>query len=57
VGKDGPRVNPATVLKDAASAYKVNTDAIAAKVRHEFAAKEKARKTPQSVSKSAKKAA
>ena len=32
--------NPTTVLKDAASAYKVDTEAIAAKVRQEFAAKE-----------------
>ena len=31
------RSNPATVLRDAASAYKVDTDAIAAKVRQEFA--------------------
>jgi ParB family chromosome partitioning protein len=51
------RGNPATVLKDAASAYKVDTDAIAAKVRQEFAAKEKAKKMPQSAAKSAKKAA
>ncbi len=34
-----PRGNPGTVLKDAA-AYKVDTDAILAKVRQEFAAKE-----------------
>jgi hypothetical protein len=34
------RGNPATVLRDAATAYKVNTDAIAAKVKQEFAAKE-----------------
>jgi ParB family transcriptional regulator, chromosome partitioning protein len=37
------RGNPATVLKDAASAYKVDTDAITAKVKQEFAAKEKAK--------------
>jgi ParB family transcriptional regulator, chromosome partitioning protein len=38
------------VLRTAAQAYKVDTDAIALKVKHEFAAKEKARtetkKTP-----------
>lgn len=51
------RGNPATVLKDAASAYKVDTDAIAAKVRQEFAAKEKAKKVPQPATKAANKAA
>jgi ParB family transcriptional regulator, chromosome partitioning protein len=51
------RGNPATVLKDAASAYKVDTDAITAKVKQEFAAKEKAKKVPQSPAKAAKTAA
>jgi ParB family chromosome partitioning protein len=51
------RGNPATALKDAASAYKVDTDAIAAKVRQEFAAKEKAKKVPQPAAKTAKTAA
>ena len=51
------RGNPATVLKDAASAYKVDTDAITAKVKQEFAAKEKAKKVPQTAAKTAKKAA
>jgi ParB family chromosome partitioning protein len=51
------RTNPASVLRDAASAYKVDTDAIALKVKQEFAAKEKAKKSPQSTSKPAKKAA
>ncbi len=51
------RGNPATVLKDAASAYKVDTDAIATKVKQEFAAKEKAKKTPPPTTKTAKKAA
>lgn len=51
------RGNPATILKDAASAYKVDTDAIAAKVKQEFAAKEKAKKTAQAVTKAAKKVA
>jgi ParB family transcriptional regulator, chromosome partitioning protein len=37
------RSNAPAVLKDAAAAYKVDTDAIAAKVKQEFAAKEKAR--------------
>jgi ParB family chromosome partitioning protein len=35
------------VLRAAAQAYKVDTDAIALKVKQEFAAKEKARKAPQ----------
>jgi ParB family chromosome partitioning protein len=51
------RGNPATVLKDAASAYKVDTDAIAAKLRQEFAAKEKAKKVPQRATKAAKRVA
>jgi hypothetical protein len=51
------RGNPSIVLKDAASAYKVDTDAIAGKVKQEFTAKEKAKKTPQSAVKAAKKAA
>lgn len=51
------RSNPAAALKDAATAYKVDTDAIARKVRQEFTAKERARKTAQPASKSAKKAA
>ena len=38
------RSNPTTVLRDAASAYKVDTEAIVAKVRQEFVAKEKAKK-------------
>jgi ParB family transcriptional regulator, chromosome partitioning protein len=51
------RGNPTNVLKDAATAYKVDTDAISTKVRQEFAAKEKAKKTPQPANKMAKKAA
>ncbi|TCK71858.1 hypothetical protein C7378_2479, partial [Acidipila rosea] len=51
------RGNPSTILKDAATAYKVDTDAIAAKVKQEFAAKEKAKKAPQPTPKAAKKAA
>jgi ParB family chromosome partitioning protein len=51
------RGNPAAVLKDAATAYKVDTDAITAKVKQEFAAKEKAKKTTQPATKAAKKAA
>ncbi|MBB6144092.1 hypothetical protein HNQ77_002044 [Silvibacterium bohemicum] len=51
------RGNPSVVLKDAATAYKVDTDAIAAKVRQEFAAKDKAKKTPQPTAKTAKKVA
>lgn len=34
------RGNPSAVLKDAANAYNVDTDAIAAKVKQEFAAKD-----------------
>jgi ParB family chromosome partitioning protein len=45
------------VLKDAATAYKVDTDAITAKVKQEFAAKEKAKKAPQPAPKTNKKAA
>ena len=38
------RTNPAVVLRDAAAIYKVDTNAIALKVKQEFAAKEKAKK-------------
>ncbi|HZY74194.1 MAG TPA: hypothetical protein VFE22_13895 [Edaphobacter sp.] len=38
------RTNPATVLRDAARAHKVDTDAIALKGKGESAAKEQARK-------------
>jgi ParB family chromosome partitioning protein len=38
------RGNPAALLKDAATAYKVDTDAITAKVKQEFVAKDKAKK-------------
>ncbi len=51
------RGNPASVLMDAASAYKVDTEAIAAKVKQEFTAKEKAKKTAQPGPKAAKKVA
>ena len=51
------RGNPTAVLRDAANAYKVDTEGIANKVRQEFAAKEKAKKTPQPTTKTAKKAA
>ncbi len=37
------RSNASSVLKEAAAVYKVDTDAIATKVKQEFAAKEKAR--------------
>jgi len=50
------RGNPSTILKEAAAAYKVDTDAIAAKVRQEFTTKEKA-KTAQAAAKAPKKAA
>jgi ParB family transcriptional regulator, chromosome partitioning protein len=51
------RGNATTILRDAATAYKVETDAIAAKVRQEFAAKEKTKKAQQAAAKSATKAA
>jgi ParB family chromosome partitioning protein len=51
------RTNPATVLRDAATAYKVNTDAIALKVKQEFTAKEKTKKAPQPAKNTAKRAA
>ena len=51
------RANTATVLRDAASVYKVDTETITAKVKQEFAAKEKARKTAQGTQKPGKKAA
>jgi ParB family transcriptional regulator, chromosome partitioning protein len=37
------RTNPAVILREAASTYKVDTDAIALKVKQEFAAKAKAK--------------
>jgi ParB family chromosome partitioning protein len=51
------RGNPATILKDAASVYKVDTEAIVSKVKQEFAAKEKAKKTLRPAAKIVKKAA
>ena len=51
------RGNPTVILKEAATAYKVDTEAIALKVKQEFTAKEKARKTPQAAAKPTKKAA
>jgi len=48
------RGNAPAVLKEAAAVYKVDTDAIAAKVRQEFAAKEKAVKKPSVKAVSAK---
>jgi ParB family chromosome partitioning protein len=51
------RHNPAQVLTEAATVYKVDTDAIALKVKQDFATKEKARKTAQPAAKVAKKAA
>ena len=51
------RGNPTVILKEAATAYKVDTEAIAVKVKQEFAAKEKAKKVPNLVTKTAKRAA
>ncbi len=50
------RGNSAQVLRDAATAYKVDTDAIAAKVKQEFAAKEKAKEGKKTAPKSRAKA-
>ncbi len=50
------RTNPAVVLRDAAAIYKVDTDAIALKVKREFAVKEKARNTGKSTPPAAAKA-
>jgi hypothetical protein len=43
------RGNATAILKDAANAYKVDTEAIATKVKQEFAAKVKAKKAAQPV--------
>jgi ParB family chromosome partitioning protein len=51
------RGNPTAVLRDAATAYKVDTEAIAAKIKQEFAAKAKAKKAVQPITKTAKKVA
>jgi len=51
------RGNPTSILKEAATAYKVDTEAIALKVKQEFAAKEKAKKVPNPPAKTAKRAA
>jgi len=51
------RTNAATALRDAASTYKVDTDAITAKVKQEFAAKERAKKTARGTEKPPKKTA
>lgn len=50
------RQNGLTVLRDAATVYKVDTNAITRKVRQEFAAKTRAKKEPKPVVR-AKKAA
>ncbi|HEY0306891.1 MAG TPA: hypothetical protein VGB94_01910 [Acidobacteriaceae bacterium] len=47
------RQNGMQVLRDAAAVYKVDIDAIAAKVRQEFAAKEKAKLTKRPTAKAA----
>ena len=51
------RTNEATALRDAASAYKVDVDAITTKVKQEFAARERAKKAAKPEGKSAKSAA
>jgi hypothetical protein len=45
------RTNAATVLRDAATVYKVDTDAITLKVKQEFVAKAKAKKEAKPVPK------
>ncbi|WP_263377287.1 hypothetical protein [Granulicella paludicola] len=47
------RHHPSQVLKEAAASYKVDTDAIALKVKQEFAAKAKAKKEKKPVAKAA----
>jgi len=47
------RGNAPAVLKEAAAVYKVDTDAIAATVRQEFAAKEKAKSVKKAPAKAA----
>ncbi len=51
------RGSSSTILKDAATVYEVDAEAITSKVRQEFAAKDKVKKTPQPANKVAKKAA
>lgn len=51
------RPNGNAILREAATLYKVNTESIAAKVKQEFTAREKAKKAPQPTSKPTKKAA
>jgi len=51
------KTNPATVLRDAASVYNVDTDATALKVKQELAAKEKAKKANGQSAKPSKRAA
>lgn len=51
------RTNAATALRDAASNYKVDIEAITAKVKQEFAAKKKVKKAARPEGKSTKSAA
>jgi ParB family chromosome partitioning protein len=51
------RQNPSQVLHDAAAVYKVDTDAIALKVKQEFAAKEKTQTAKKPVAKTSSKTA
>jgi ParB family chromosome partitioning protein len=57
VFKLGGEANRFYRRRDSEACYKVDTDAIALKVKQEFAAKEKAKKAVQPVAKVAKKAA
>lgn len=51
------RGNPAVILKESSTTYKVDTDAITTKVRQEFATMEKTKKAAQPAVKTATKAA
>ncbi len=51
------RGNTTTILKDAAAAYKVDTEAINAKVKREFATKARAKKASQAVPRTVQRAA
>ncbi len=48
------RGSSSAILKDAATVYRVDAEAITAKVRQEFAAEDKPKKAPQPAKKTAK---
>ena len=51
------RPNGNNILREAATLYKIDTEAIATKVKQEFAARDKAKKAPQTATKPTQKAA